>query len=131
MMYACFVQVAGSEQLLGVQLQHFDNMFNAEIRNKKYCCCDQPSTPCVDNIENLNTENCTYMCQPYFVIYFQACPSIQTCYFTDKYVVSGESIAAASSIVIQIPFNESGLEMYNQVRICVELNIKNSIIIMT
>ena len=52
MIHVCFVQVAKSEQLLGVQLQNFDNMFNAEIRDDKYCCCDQEST-CADNIESI------------------------------------------------------------------------------
>ena len=113
-----FVQVASSERLLSVEIQHYENMFNAEIRDGEYCCCDQPSQPlCVQNIENLDTEECTDMCQPYFVIYFQTCPSSKTCYLANNYTVSGDFSAATSLFFIQILFNQSELEKYNQVRI--------------
>ena len=123
MMYACFVQVATCEQVLSIEIQHFENISNAEIRGSQYCCCDQASPPsCVGTIGNLSTLACTRMCHPYFVMYFQACP-METCYFAKIITVPGEFSAESSSFVIQIPFSQSELEAYNQVRICVQLNI--------
>ena len=109
--------MANSEQLLSVQIQHFENVFNAEIRGGQYCCCDQTMPPCNDTIMALSTTACNTACHPYFMIYFQPCPSIETCCFAKLYNFPGDFIAATSSFVIQTPFSQSELETYNQVRI--------------
>ena len=71
------VQVSSSEWVLGVEIQHFENVYNAEIRNGMYCCCDA-AAPCGGTIDAIQPMTCTIACDPYIVIYFQAC--IQTCY---------------------------------------------------
>ena len=46
-----FVQVVSSEWFLAVQIQDFENTYNAEIRNNdQYCCCDSNVPACVDDI---------------------------------------------------------------------------------
>ena len=37
-----FVQVASSDWVLSVEIQHFDNFFNAQLSGEltQYCCCD-------------------------------------------------------------------------------------------
>ena len=110
-----------SERVLGIQIQRFENMFNAEIRNDMYCCCDDPDTQCRGNIHDLGSTTCSnavYMCHPYFLVYFQACPSVEKCYVAKTINVTGVDLTSViSSFLIQIPFNQSELETYNQVRI--------------
>ena len=122
------MQETSSEWVLGVQIQHFVNLYNAEIRENKYCCCDVQSReiPCGETIAAVINAQCPTVCLPYFVVHFQACPSIETCYIAKTINVSVEPTSVISSILFQIPFNQSQLEMYNQVRIlcnCITSNI--------
>ena len=50
-----FVQVASSEWVLGVQIQHFENLCNVEIKDGKYCCCDKDEL-CANNIYHWSTQ---------------------------------------------------------------------------
>ena len=72
------MQVGSSEWVLGVQTQHFENMFNAETRFDQYCCCDTPS-PCVESLAGLNPTTCNPECDPYFEMRFEVCFYNETC----------------------------------------------------
>ena len=107
------MQVASSDQwVLGVQIQHFVSMHNIVLKDNMYCCCDGG---CFEGSANtLNSKDqCDTTCQPYFVLHFEACSSNET-YIAKNITFSGEF----TSVMIQIPFNQSELKMYNRVRIC-------------
>ena len=68
--------------MLGVIVQNFENLYNAEIRNDKYnCCCDISYTvvPCVKDPTHLNAIACTSECEPYFEIRLEVCFAGGTC----------------------------------------------------
>ena len=103
---------------LGVQIK-FQSLFNVEIRDGHYCCCDQLSPSCEHSIACLNATKCSSRCSPYFVLRFQACPTAATCFVTKTINVNGKDAESVLSLLlIQVPFNQSELETYNQVRIC-------------
>ena len=69
--------------VLGVQVLHFQNLYNAEIRNgKDYCCCDisYMVVPCVRDLTDLNVATCTAECEPYFEIRFEVCFADGKCF---------------------------------------------------
>ena len=112
--------VAISEEVLGVQIQHFENIVNAEIRNDMYCCCDSPVTvtPCGERTDAVNATICALKkCQPYYMVYIQACPSIEACYAAKTFNIPIDLSSEISSFLFQIPFNQFELETYNQVTI--------------
>ena len=68
--------------MLGVHVQHFQNLYNAEFRNSKdYCCCDisYKDVPCVATLTDLNVAACTSECEPYFEMRFEVCFADGTC----------------------------------------------------
>ena len=68
--------------MLGVQVQHFQNLYNAEVRNgKDYCCCDisYAVVPCAKNLTDLDVTACTSDCEPYFEMRFEVCYANGTC----------------------------------------------------
>ena len=47
--------------MLGVHVQHFENLYNAEIRDGNvFCCCDisYVEVPCVADLSDLNVAAC-------------------------------------------------------------------------
>ena len=65
-----FVQVASSEWFLAVQIQDFENPYNAEIRMvDKYCCCDDGEVDCagadISAVNNMHCINDERKCDPY------------------------------------------------------------------
>ena len=110
------MQVASSEWVLGVQIQHFENMHNAEISNGNYCCCDDPYKECWKNITDLNGMcfNLPYRCQTYFVLYVRECPYSSTCSDTEFYRLN-VAHTSLQHLVLYMPLEESGLS--NNVRI--------------
>ena len=122
------MQVSSSEWVLGVQIQHFENKYNAEIRQNMYCCCDDSDIPCGASIDAVKSMTCTTTCQPLYVVYFQACPSTEMCYIAKNINFTLVNLnSVISSLLIQIPLNQSELEMYNQVSICNCIVINNTI----
>ena len=116
------MQVAGTEWVPVVQITQVEQFYNVEFRDEGYCCCDiaHELVNCADSITKLSFNNCSVECQPYFVLHFQACPTATTCYVTKTtnftvFVVDPNSVLRVSSLLIQIPFNQSELETYNQV----------------
>ena len=125
-----FVQVASSEWFLVVQIQDFENPYNFEIRKKKYCCCGDHDTTCVDPGTDIIAANsslkCTKQttCQPYYALRvdFQGCSDDETCPVsaTTDVLVHVDSTFATSLFLPQlnVTLNQSVLQTYNQVRIC-------------
>ena len=73
--------MASSEWALCLRVEHFENLYNAEIRNDKYCCCDVYNlfVPCVEVFTDLNVTDCTSECEPYFELGFEVCFANGTC----------------------------------------------------
>ena len=120
-----FVQVASSEWFLVVQMQDFLNLYDAEIRNSYYCCCDDHDNQCAGaDINAVNNDECfqdNHYCQPYYVLHvnFQGCPSTYTmCPVPEPTDSSAEHKSITTSILSQlnITFSQSELKMYNKVR---------------
>ena len=112
------MQLASSDQVLGVEIAHFENMYNSEVRFGNYCCCDEPDSPCVETLETL--QKCPIACDPFFNVHFQQCQPYKNCSILSKsFFFSFDSTSEVSPLLVQIPFNQSDLELYNQVRICI------------
>ena len=109
------VQVASSEQLLGVAILHFENVYNAEIRFGEYCCCDTDDPPCTKTLETL--AECPNACSPFFSVHFQYCPT-DVCIDVKPVKVFADLTSEKSAFLIEIPFNQTEWEIYSQVRIC-------------
>ena len=64
------MQVASNEWFLGVQIQNFENLYNAEraLVGTGYCCCDSVEE-CAQNIADLQGICVTDSCQPYTFSY--------------------------------------------------------------
>ena len=112
------VQITSSEQVLGVQISHFEIMFNSTIKFGNYCCCDDPdSSSCVKVLETL--QECQTACDLHFSLDFKHCTTNTSCFILPESIdLSFDNTFQMSSVIFQIPFNESDLERYNQVRIC-------------
>ena len=83
--------------MLGVHLQHFQNLYNAEIRDGVvYCCCDisYVDVPCVDDLTDLNVDACTSECEPFYDIRFKVCFANGTCSYTSNEVACINNIPA-------------------------------------
>ena len=114
------VQVASSEQMLSVEIAHFETMYNSTIKFGNYCCCDDSdSSSCVKTLETL--QKCPTACDPYFRVYFDHCtysPNKTCTVLTKPIDFSFDPASEISPILFQIPFKQLDLELYNQVRIC-------------
>ena len=114
------VQIASSEQVLGVEISHFEIMYNSTIKFGNYCCCDEPGySPCVETPETL--QKCPTGCDPYFSVHFQHCPANKNCTILTKNITLSfdpVSETPVSPFIFQIPFDQLDQELYNQVRIC-------------
>ena len=111
------MQVASSEWVLGVQIQHFENMYNAEIIDGKYCCCDDDDVMCQEDITYLGMcriSQPNQACDSYFRVYVRVCLNNGTCSVTKSYQLNGV-ITSLNQVVLNIPISEP--ELSNQVRI--------------
>ena len=103
--------MANSEWVLGVHAQHFQNHYNAEIKDGKYCCCDISSSvvPCVTVPTDLNVAACTADCEPYFEICFKACFADGTCFDmkNDTAVIDNIPATWISPLLVQLHSKES------------------------
>ena len=104
--------MANSEWVLAVQVQHFQNMYNAEIRNNGtvYCFCDISSSvvPCVANLTDLNLTACTSECEPYFEVRFKVCFADGTCSNMENATAVIDNIldTCISPLLVQLRSNE-------------------------
>ena len=121
-----FAQVTSSKLMLGVEIQDFENVFNAHLRQgyDQYCCCDG-GNKCRKNITALNSMfNCTLECETYFVVYLQDCTNETTCTKIKIFNFPENSPSDLTSLVFQIPFGQSTPD--NQVWINFYLSSKES-----
>ena len=60
------VQPATSQQILVVELLQFQNIYNAEMSNDQYCCCDK--NQCTSQLADLKQNSCESKCDTWFNI---------------------------------------------------------------
>ena len=107
--------MANSEWVLGVHVQHFENLYNAEIRDTgKYCCCDisYKNVPCVANLTDLNVAACTSECEPHFEMRFEVCFANGTCSNMKNETAVIDNILATciSPLLVQLHSKESTID---------------------
>ena len=97
--------------MLGVHVQHFQNLYNAEIRDGKYCCCDISSSlvPCATVPTGLIVDACTADCEPYFKLRFEVCFADGTCSNVKNETTVMHNILATciSPLLVHLHPNES------------------------
>ena len=110
------MQVAGTEWFLGVQIQNFENFYNAEmILGNNYCCCDS-FEECRQNTADLQGICMTHSCQPYFLIHIRDNSCDGMCSLDKTYQLNYEpSTSILDHAVLSILFNE--IEWSDQVSI--------------
>ena len=102
--------------MLGVHLQHFQNLYNAEFRDSgKYCCCDISylDVPCGKNLTDLNTTACsTSACDPYFEMGFEVCFGNGTCLYKKNEITCVNNITSTciSPLLFQLHSNASMID---------------------
>ena len=102
-----FTQIASTEWFLAVQIQIFENLYNAEIILGGYCCCDTV-TICEENITGLQGMCLTHSCEPYFVIHIRDSSCTGTCSLDKSYQLNYEpSTSILDHAVLTIPFMET------------------------
>ena len=72
------VQLAACQQLLVVELLQFHNIYNVEVINGLYCCCDQ-NQPCTLQLEHLKENVYEPKCDTWFNITLSPCESAYLC----------------------------------------------------
>ena len=113
-----FVQVASSEWVLGVEIQHFENLYDAEIRDGVFCCCDnRDTTLCKENI--IEMEVCVHSetihgCDHYFLVYVRDCPYNSACTVTKHYRLNTTTTLVQLTCILAITLE---MKMIENVRI--------------
>ena len=112
------MQVASSEWVLGVQIQHFENLYNVEIKDGSYCCCDNPEVECSQSITDLQglcyDPNLIRVCEQYFLVHVKDCSYNSTCTVSQTYQLRIDSSTSLNHLVLFIPLKE--MELSNNVR---------------
>ena len=72
------VQLATSQKLL-VELIQFHNMYNAQVINDKYCCCDISQGSCEFYLRVLKGKGCLSKCNTWFKISLSPCEPADSC----------------------------------------------------
>ena len=119
-----FLQVASSEWVLGVQIQHFENVYSSEIRNGLFCCCDDDGSLCKENIIDLQMckLSATYNpCDTYFLVYVRDCLYNSTCNYT-KYSQLNDD-ASLIQLVLPIPLEMELSENVRSGLLCTEIKL--------
>ena len=104
--------MVNSEWVLGVHLQHFENLYNAEIRDgKDFYRCDISYyvIACVEKLMDLDFTECTSECEPYFEIHFKVCFADGTCseMNNDIACMNNNLATCISPLLVQLHSNES------------------------
>ena len=100
-----FMQLASSEWMLGVGIKEFENLYDAEKTNERYCCCDYEYI-CAQDITLLKSAmgSCPVPCQTYLVVSVQDCTSNVPCTINQTFNLQSENQFSLSSAIFQIPF---------------------------
>ena len=101
------------EWFLGVEIQDFTNLYNVEIINSNYCCCDDNET-CGSDLDELfiscKCPDVTQVCETYFLVHIRNCSSIITCSLSKTYQLNYTSSASIFDHgIVSIPFMEMKL----------------------
>ena len=99
--------------MLGVEIKEFENLYNAEKQNDKYCCCDYGYI-CAKDItvfKSFPMGNCPLPCETYFVVHVQECTSNMQCTINKTFNLDPESQFGLSSVIFQIPFVQPSLDI--------------------
>ena len=112
------MQVASTKWFLGVQIQNFMNVYNVEIINGMYCCCDDNekcgNTP-NDLLGMCSDPSTTKSCETYFLVHVKNCISASTCSFSKTYQLNYKfSASMFDHGIFSIPFME--MELGERVR---------------
>ena len=106
--------MANSEWVLCVQVEHFENLYNAEIRNDEYCCCDVSYlvVPCVQVVTDINVAECTSECEPYLEIRFEVCFANRSCsnIKCETAVIDNSLATCISPLHVQLHSEESTID---------------------
>ena len=94
--------MANSEWALDVQVLNLGLMFNAEIRDGLYCCCDISyiDVPCEPTLEALNTPACTSECEPVYQTRFGTCFADGTCTIMESTFICANNATCASPLFV-------------------------------
>ena len=111
------MQVASTEWILAVQIHNFTNLYNVEIVNDNYCCCDDNQS-CGSVLNDLfvicKHPIATQVCEPYFLVHFRNCLS-STCPLNKHYQLNYTSSASTFDHgILSIPIME--MELGDKVR---------------
>ena len=85
-------------------------MYNVEMTNGQYCCCDNPLGPCEERAADLRGR-CSYadVCLPYFFVHIKRCLNSTTCLNIQSYRLKNRSNLALDRTVLYMPIDvESG-----------------------
>ena len=118
LLWLIFMQVASTEWFLGVQIQNYKNLYNVEIINGMYCCCDDNET-CGsapnDLLAMCKDPNTVQLCETYFLVHIKNCLSLSTCSLSKTYQLNyGPSSSISDHGIVSIPFME--MELGDEVR---------------
>ena len=113
-----FMQVASTEWFLGVQIQDFTNLYNVQIINGMYCCCDDNET-CGSTLNDLlgmcKDPTTTQICETYFLVHIKSCLFFPTCSLSKTYQLNYRPSSSISDHgILSIPFME--MELGDEVR---------------
>ena len=117
-LWVIFMQVANTEWFLGVQIQHFENQYNAEMINGIYCCCHDNKI-CSSNLIGLFA-SCTNLgtaepCETYFLVHIRDCVVNSECFLSETYQLNYTSSASIIDHgILSIPLME--MELSDHVR---------------
>ena len=111
-----FVQVASSEWSLGIQIQHYENQLNAEIREDRYCCCEIKDACNATLNDFINaTHNCKKNCSVYYKVQFPNCSTNGICSTTQPLNFKYYPRSIVTKMVFPIALDQ--FEVDNEVRI--------------
>ena len=116
-----FMQVASTKEFLGVQIQNFENFYNAETYyTGGYCCSCDSVNDCKEHITDLQQICTAHSCQPYFLMHIRdsSCTA-GTCSLDKTYRLNYEpSTSILDHTELSIPFKEMEWSDYVRTKIC-------------
>ena len=130
LLWLIFMQVASTEWFLGVQIQNYKNLYNVEIINGEYCCCDDNQT-CGNTPSNLlgmcKDPSTAQICETWLLVHFKNC--LPPCRFSKTYQLNYKSSASMFDHgILSIPFMEMELGDWVRRKICYALKLSGKFI---
>ena len=108
-----FMELASTEWFLGVQIQHFENLYNVEIINGYYCCCHDNkicSSNLMDLLASCTDQRTAQPCETYFLVHIRDCVVNSECFLSKSYQMNYTSSASIIDHgILYIPLMEMEL----------------------